>query len=165
MHKTARLILGFLLVLPPAMAQAAADETPLDLIQDTTAKLLVALQESPDLRANMGSLRKLAEESVLPHVDLPVLSRLTLGKHWRRATPEQRTRFADEFRRLLVRTYANSLVEYENQSVECQLLAMSDDKRNSTIRTRIKDPGDSTMLIDYRLHRAKNGWKIYDVII
>ena len=165
MNKLERLITTFLLIVPLATGQAVADEQPLDLIQDATNNLLVALQESPDLRTNIDGLRRLAEQAVLPHVDLAGLSRLTLGKYWRRATAEQRARFVDEFRRLLVRTYANSLVEYENQSVECRLLALSEDKRHSTVRTHIERPGHSAMLIDYKLRRAENGWKIYDVII
>jgi phospholipid transport system substrate-binding protein len=165
MNKLERLITTFFLTLPLATGQAAADEKPLDLIQDATENLLVALQESPDLRTNIDGLRRLAEKIVLPHVDLAGLSRLTLGKYWRRATPEQRARFADEFRRLLVRTYANSLVEYENQSVDCQLLTLSEDNRHSTVRTHIEGSGHSALLIDYRLRRAENGWKIYDVMI
>ena len=165
MNKLERLITTFFLTLSLATGQAAADEKPLDLIQDATENLLVALQESPDLRTNIDGLRRLAEKIVLPHVDLAGLSRLTLGKYWRRATPEQRARFADEFRTLLVRTYANALVEYENQNVECQLLTLSEDNRHSTVRTHIEGPGHSAMLIDYRLRRAENGWKIYDVMI
>lgn len=165
MNELVRLSTTFLLMLCLPIVQAASDEEPLNLIQRTTENLLVALEEEPGLRTNPDGLYRLVDDIVLPHVDLAGLSRLTLGKHWRRATPEQQTRFAGEFRALLIRTYSNSLTEYEHQSTEYQLLNMSEDKRNTTVRTRVLQSGQSPMLIDYRLRRVGTGWKIYDVTI
>jgi phospholipid transport system substrate-binding protein len=165
MNKLISLITTILLMLYLPIVQAAIGEEPLDLIQGTTENLLAGLEETPGLRNSPDRLHKLVENIVLPHVDLAGLSRLTLGKYWRQATPEQRTRFAEEFRRLLIRTYSSSLIEYKDQSVEYQMLTVSDDRQRSIVRSRIVQPGQPGMQIDYRLRRTGSGWKIYDVTI
>ena len=165
MNKSVSLITTVLLMLYLPIVQAAIGEEPLDLIQGTTENLLAGLKETPGLRTSPDGLHKLVEKIVLPHVDLAALSRLTLGKYWRQATSEQRTRFAEEFRRLLIRTYSSSLMEYKAQNVEYQMLTMSGDRQKSIVRTRIVQPGQPAMQIDYRLRRAGRGWKIYDVTI
>lgn len=165
MNKAINLITISLLVLYMQTVQAAIGKEPLGLIQGTTENLLAGLEERPELRTSPDDLHSLIEDIVLPHVDLAGLSRLTLGKYWRQATPEQRERFAEEFRMLLVRTYSNSLVEYRSQTVEYELLTMSDDRQKSIVRTRILQAGQPAMQIDYRLRRVDSGWKIYDVTI
>lgn len=165
MNKAINLITIPLLVLYMQTVQAAIGKEPLGLIQGTTENLLAGLEERPELRTSPDDLHSLIEDIVLPHVDLAGLSRLTLGKYWRQATPEQRERFAEEFRMLLVRTYSNSLVEYRSQTVEYELLTMSDDRQKSIVRTRILQAGQPAMQIDYRLRRVDSGWKIYDVTI
>lgn len=165
MNRVIKLIATFLLALYLQAGHATMEDGPLGLIQGTTEKLLTGLEESPGLVDTPERLNKLVEDIVLPHVDLASLSRLTLGKYWHQATLEQRGRFAEQFRRLLVRTYSNSLVEYKNQGVEHELLTTSKDGRKSIVRTRIERPGQPAMQVDYRMRRADGGWKIYDVTI
>jgi phospholipid transport system substrate-binding protein len=165
MNKPGTLIFAVLLMLclPPTQATTVAE--PVDLIRGTTEDLLVALEQTPRVRTNPEELQQLVEDIVLPHFDLPALSQLTLGKYWRRATPEQRARFTSEFARLLIRTYSRSLAQHTNEGLEHQLLAMPEDQRSATVRTRAEQPGTSAILIDYSLRRVGDNWKIYDVAI
>lgn len=165
MNKPGTLIFAVLLVLCLPAAQTATVEEPLDLIRETTEDLRVAMEQTPRLRANPDGLQQLIEDIVLPHFDLPALSQLTLGKYWRQATPAQRARFTSEFARLLIRTYSSSLAQHTHQAAEHQLLAMPEDKRSATVRTRVPKPAASAILIDYSLRRVGSSWKIYDVAI
>lgn len=153
-----------ILLVWPAFALAGYQE-PIDVIRDATGKVLTELSSAPDIRTNPIKLNLVIEQHILPHVDFPALSRLTLGKHWRKATPEQRAQFSREFRTLLVRTYSTSLTEYTDQRVEYTGSNTSPDNKRATVRTRIVEEGRPAISIDYSLRQVNDDWKIYDVSI
>jgi len=93
------------------------------------------------------------------------LSRLTLGKNWRHATPQQRALFVQEYGRLLVKVYSTALAGYTNQEVEYLSAKVTADQRRATVRTRIVERGQVPLAVDYSLRKVKNIWKIYDVKI
>jgi phospholipid transport system substrate-binding protein len=90
---------------------------------------------------------------------------LTLGKHWRSASSEQRDRFTQEFRALLVRSYSSVLAGYANQQVEFLPSAEPADAKRATVNTRIVEAGRPPIAVDYRLRQVDDAWKIYDVSI
>jgi hypothetical protein len=69
------------------------------------------------LTAIPGRIYELVNQIVLPNFDFELMSRWVLGRAWQQATPEQRRQFADEFRTLLVRTYAKALLEYADRNI------------------------------------------------
>jgi len=154
----------FLILVLPGLA-FAGNQTPVEVIMHATDGVLAELNSAPDIRRDPIRLNTIIERHILPHIDFSALSRLTLGKHWRRATPEQRAQFAGEFRTLLVRTYSTSLTEYTNQHVEYVASNASPDKKRVTVRTRIIEEGRPPVPIDYSLRQVKGHWKIYDVSI
>ena len=94
------------------------------------------------------------------------MSRLVLARNWRGATQQQRQRFVEEFRQLLVRTYGSSLSKYSGQEVRYPPMQSSgaDDDR-VTVQTEILQSGGPSIPLDYRLHRTDSGWKVYDVTV
>jgi phospholipid transport system substrate-binding protein len=152
-----------LLVFPPWAV--AGGQQPVDVIRNATGEVLRALQATPATRDDPGRLNAVIRDYILPHVDLETLSRLTLGKNWRQATPEQRSRFAREFGALLVRTYSTALAGYTGQNVDYLSSDIAADGRRATVRTRVLEDGLAPLAVDYSLRRAGNSWKVYDVTI
>ncbi len=143
----------------------AADQQAVDLIRGATDKVLTELNAAPEIRSDPVKLNRVIHEHIIPHMDFVALSRLTLGKHWRRATQEQRSVFAREFGTLLIKTYSTALAEYANQEVEYLPSEVSADKRRSTVRTRIVEEGRAPLAVDYSLRQVESTWKIYDLTI
>ena len=86
-----------------------------------------------------------------------------VGRYWRQATPEQQKRLQDEFKLLLVRTYSGALSQVSaEQTVELKPMRSSPTDTEVVVRTEIRGKGDPIQL-DYRLEKAGDGWKIYDV--
>jgi phospholipid transport system substrate-binding protein len=85
-----------------------------------------------------------------------------VGRSWRTATPEQQKRLQDEFKILLVRTYAGALSQVRDQTVGLKPYRAAADDTEVVVRTEIRGKGDPIQL-DYRLEKGANGWKIYDV--
>lgn len=143
----------------------AGEQQPAEVIRSATDRVLAELEAAPGIRSDPAKLNRVVQEHIVPHVDFVTMSRLTLGKNWRQATPEQRSVFAREFGTLLIKTYSTALAEYTNQEVEILSSRVSADGRRGTVRTRVVEQGRAPLAIDYSLIHADNSWKIYDVRI
>jgi phospholipid transport system substrate-binding protein len=86
----------------------------------------------------------------------------TIGPQWNKATPEQKQQVQEEFRTLLLRTYAGALSQVKDQSVEVRPVKDVSDESNVLVRSEIRGKGQPIQL-DYRLEKAGAGWKIWDV--
>jgi len=144
----------------------AKAQDPEALIKETTQGVLQVVQEQEaEFEENPKALYQLVDELVLPVIDFESMAKLTLGLHWRRASPEQRERFVEEFRTMLVRTYTKSLLEYADASIE-YLGARGRDDRYTTVRTEVEPgQGQRDVPMHYSLRRGEDGWQIYDVTI
>jgi len=85
-----------------------------------------------------------------------------VGRYWKTASPEQQARLQQEFKILLVRTYAGALTQVKEQTVQLKPMRGSPTDTEVVVRTEIKGKGDPIQL-DYRLEKAGDAWKIYDV--
>jgi phospholipid transport system substrate-binding protein len=93
------------------------------------------------------------------------MTRLAVGRNWQQATPEQREALTKEFRTLLVRTYSSSLSQYRDQKIQVKPLQVSPGDEDVMVRTAILQENGPQIPIDYRMEKAKDGWKVYDVVI
>ena len=151
-----------------APALAFAEEHPAQkLVVDTSKEILARLEnEESVVRAESDRLYQIVEEMVLPHFDFKSMSSWVLGKYWRKATPEQKQRFTDEFQRLLVRTYSNALLEAIGKNIiYLPLKSNKADADEVTIRTEVEQKGGFPIPIDYKMHFKNNEWKVFDVVI
>jgi len=148
-------------------AVAFAAQPPQELVQQTTEKMLSKLRaEHTVIEQHPERIYELVNQIVLPHFDFERMSSWVLGKNWRAASPAQRQKFVEEFRTLLVRTYAKSLASYSNQKVSYLPMRASPQDTEVKVRTEVEQPGGLPIPIDYDLYLNKDGeWKVYDVTI
>ena len=144
-----------------AHAQAKAPEV---LIKEVSTDVLEAVKADKTIQA--GDLRKviaLVDQKVLPYVNFQRMTSAAVGRYWRQATPEQQKRLQDEFKLLLVRTYSGALSQVSpEQKVELKPMRAQPTDNEVVVRTEIRGKGDPIQL-DYRLEKAADSWKIYDV--
>lgn len=144
----------------------AADEAPDAMIKRLSDEVLGAVRKDPAVKA--GDVRKvvaLVDRIILPHLNFRRMTAAAVGPGWRRATPEQQQRLQDEFKQLLVRTYAGALAEVSDQTVVVRPLRMAADDKDVLVRTEVQGRGDPLQL-DYRLEKTPGdgaGWKIYNM--
>jgi phospholipid transport system substrate-binding protein len=67
-----------------------------------------------------------------------------------------------EFKTLLVNTYAGALTQVKDQTVRIKPLRAGGSEADLVVRTEVVGKGEPIEL-DYRLEKAGDGWKIYDV--
>ncbi len=168
--------LGALLLLGLLSGPATAAVAPQTMLESVTSEIIDVLKrEQTTVQNEPAHMFTLVEQVLLPHVDMDVMSRYVLGKYWRRANEEQRERFRQEFKNLLVRFYASALLE-DTDKLE-QLLANSenlikylpvsvdDTTRKTTVRAEVNMPnGGPRVPVSFSLFRnTKGDWMMYDV--
>lgn len=146
---------------------AAADVTPPDvLVKNTANDVLAIIKSDKDIQAgDMRKITALAEEKILPQFDFNRMSRMVLGKYWTAATPDQQKQFVEQFRSLLIRTYASALSKYRDQTIDYKPLRADAGATDVTVKTQINQPGGQPIPLDYSLIKNPDGWKVYDVVI
>jgi len=144
----------------------ATDVAPDVLVKTTTQEVVAILKKDKDIQAgDTHKVYELVDAKILPNFDFNHMTMLAVGKYWSRATPAQRQSLIQEFRTLLVRTYASSLTAFNNQTIEFKPFSMAPGATDVTVRTQVKQPGAQPIPIDYSMEKTPFGWKVYDVAI
>jgi phospholipid transport system substrate-binding protein len=157
------LSLGLLAATAPAIAaDMAADAFVKQLLDDVvdTIKSDKSFQAS-----NMVKLTALVDSKVMPHVNFRRITASAVGPGWSKATPEQQKQLQEEFKSLLLRTYAGALSQITDQTIAVKPLRASPEDADIVVRTEVRGKGEPIQL-DYRLEKTPgvgSGWKIYNL--
>ncbi|WP_171016072.1 ABC transporter substrate-binding protein [Ramlibacter sp. 2FC] len=144
----------------------AADEAPDALIKRLSTDVLDAIKADKSLQTgDVSKIMVLVDSKIMPSVNFRRMTASATGPGWRKATPEQQKRLQEEFKTLLVRTYAGALSQVSDQSVVLKPMRGSAEDREVVVRTEVRGRGEPIQL-DYRLEKTPGegaGWKIYDL--
>lgn len=145
----------------PVLAQEAPDA----MIKNVTGEIIELIKTDKAIQAgDQKRIQEVVEGKILTHFDFTKMTASAVGRDWRSATPEQKTQLTREFQTLLVRSYANSLSQYKNQTVDVKPFKASADPE-VTVKTEVKQPGAKPVPIDYDLHKVGGEWKVFDVYV
>lgn len=158
--------LGFVLLGVTPLSQAAPDATADEFIKRLTDELLATVKADKSiLSGDINKISVLVDQRIMPHVNFQRMTASAVGPGWRQATPEQQKRLQEEFKALLVRTYAGAVNQVNDQSIVVKPLRASPDDKEVIVRTEVRGKGDPTQL-DYRVEKAPDapaGWRIYNL--
>jgi phospholipid transport system substrate-binding protein len=144
----------------------AEDEAPDALIKRLSVDVMDTIRSDKAIRGgDMTRVIALVESRIMPNVNFQRMTASAVGPAWRQATPEQQKRLQEEFKILLVRTYAGALAQVTDQAVTLKPLRASAEDKEVVVRTEIKGSGD-TIQLDYRLEKTPGqgaGWRIYNL--
>jgi phospholipid transport system substrate-binding protein len=141
---------------------AAAEEAPDALVKRVSADVLETIKKDASLRnGDSSKINALVNEKVMPYVDFRRMTSAAVGPAWRQATPEQRQKLQDEFKALLIRTYAGALSQVGDQTITVRPVRMAAGDTDVLVRTQVNGRGDPVQL-DFRLEKQATGWKLYN---
>ena len=104
-------------------AGAALANGPDALIKQVSTEVIDTVKADKAIQAgDVSQIMALVDTKVMPHVNFQRMTASAVGRHWRSATPEQQKRLQDEFKILLVRTYAGALTQVKDQTVQLKPL-------------------------------------------
>ncbi|NWA05178.1 MlaC/ttg2D family ABC transporter substrate-binding protein [Pseudomonas gingeri] len=166
MISTLRRSLLVLLAALPLMGNAMAAPSAHDLVQDTTNRMLADLSANKEkYKQNPSDFYNSLNTIVGPVVDAEGISKSIMTvKYSRKATPEQMTRFQENFKRGLFQFYGNALLEYNNQGITVDAPKDESGDRTSVGMT-VKGNNGAVYPVSYTLEKINGEWKLRNVII
>jgi phospholipid transport system substrate-binding protein len=146
-----------------AAAPAHAETAPDELIRQVSVEVIDTVKADKAIQAgDVSRIIALVDAKVMPHVNFQRMTASAVGRNWRGATPEQQKRLQEEFKVLLVRSYAGALTQVRDQTVQLKPMRANPGDHEVVVRTEVKGKGEPVQL-DYRLEKSGDTWKIYDV--
>ena len=157
-------ILPFFLMPSIVLAEVPVPQT---LIKTSSDRMQKALKENKaTIEKNPSFVYGLVDDILLPNFDFSKMSKLALGKNWRKASTAQRERFIGEFRLLLVRTYSIAMLEFTDGDIVFLPFRGDLAKKKVKVKMEIARPNGPTipMALSMYLNKQKK-WMVYDVKI
>jgi phospholipid transport system substrate-binding protein len=147
---------------------AATAQAPDQIVRGTTEQMQALIRDNHEkYKADQQAFYKVVDEVLVPHFDVRYIAQLVLGKNWRAATEDQRKRFSEAFKLMLIRSYAQTLLNnYDSVKAEWQPLRMSADVADVTVRVSLmRKGGQQPVALGFNMRRVDNDWKIYDISV
>jgi len=162
-----RTILAAALLTLACAAAAQAEKGPVEIVRETTNKLFRMVDVNREHYENdIEALREDIRPILLDEVDTLYSGRLVLGRSARGMEPEKVREFSDALSNLLIRRYAEGLLDFRTrEQVDIRPLTGDNTERMTRVKTRVKLDNDEEAPVDYVFRKTNDGWKIFDVIV
>jgi phospholipid transport system substrate-binding protein len=161
------LVLGLCLALLSLQAQAAPESSPDQLIRDSIDELMGEIEGRRDYFAeNVDELEALVDDNLDDIADFRYIGASVMGRYFRNASPQQRSRFVDTFRQTLIDTYTKGLVTFDYRELRVlddQTEQRHDDQASVAMEVVAED--GSVYPVSYSLRLTDDEWKVVNVIV
>ncbi|MDO4641924.1 MAG: ABC transporter substrate-binding protein [Neisseria sp.] len=116
--------------------------------------------------SNNAAVRQQAEAYAMPYFDFQRMTALAIGNPWRSATPEQQQALTDEFKKLLIRTYSGTMLQYKNAQVNVlSNPTVNKGGKEVVVRAQITPSGGKTVNMDFTTYQSGGKYRAYNVTI
>jgi len=156
-------LLSTLLLAPTTWSVETSPDT---LVDNTTQEVLTIIRRDKDIKSgNKAKILALVESKILPHFNFTRMTRLAMGKNWRKAAPQQQREIVKEFRTLLVRTYYKALSVYSDHTIKVTPFKDIAGNTDVTVKTQVMKSHGQPVPINYSMEKTSNDWKVYDITV
>ncbi len=146
-----------------AFAQTVDTNSPDGMIKVVTEQVLDAIKADPTIKSgDINRVTQLVNVKILPYIDFRRTTMLAAGRAWRTATPQQQDQLVEQFKMLLIRTYAGALSQVRDQQIQYKPFRANPDDTDVVVRSVVMNNGQPIEL-DYRLYKTPQGWRVYDL--
>jgi phospholipid transport system substrate-binding protein len=150
----------FLIALPLNLYAATAT----DAVKGGVDAILTKLRDPAFKQKSKQEQIEGIRETINDIFDWTELSKRTLGKNWKKFSPEQQKEFTDLFSTLLENVYADRLLAYSDEKVvfekETELK-----KGRVEVASHIRLADGKQVPLNYRMINKNEKWRVYDIVI
>ena len=161
MIKKTSLLLAFLLTANIAFSS----NTPDGFLKDSVEEISLLVSKYKDrFETDEEFLRDKMNSSVMPKLDIKLMSKIILGKKiWTEMSESQKDNFVEAFQYRMTSTYMKSITAFDGEKVV--FLPYEPGKRENIayVKSKYLIPGGD-IAVDYRLIKKSEEWKVYDII-
>ncbi len=152
------LLPALLVLLHGTVFASTATEEAENRLKAAINEALTTAKAAPDNRVLTTRLRPVLQK----YIDFEAMTRRAVGPGWRQFTPAQRTKAADLFTTLVIRTYSEKMTPGEFPEIKFK-------PASSVAEGRVEIPTTlfyrgSTYPVTYRLEQA-GGWRVSDISV
>jgi phospholipid transport system substrate-binding protein len=145
---------------------ASGTDAAASLVRDVSQRMLTILKERrAEIDREPSIIFGLVDQIVVPHFDFEKITQAAVGQYWRQATPEQRKALANGFREVLIRTYAQALLNYSGEDIRYLPVKPGQREATVTVPTEVRERGGPAVPVDYRMYEKNGKWLVYDLVI
>ena len=161
MIKKTSILLAFLLTTNIAFSS----DTPDGFLKDSVQEISTLVSQYKDrFETDEEFLRDKMNSSVMPKLDIKLMSKIILGKKiWTEMSESQKDDFVEAFQYRMTSTYMKSITAFDGEKVV--FLPYEPGKRENIayVKSKYLIPGGD-IAVDYRLIKKSEEWKVYDII-
>jgi len=158
--------LCLLLLALPALAADSSQE-PEQMIRDSIDELMSRIEGREDYFAeHPEELQEIVDDSLEEVADFRYIGASVMGRYFGNATPQQRSRFVETFRKTLIDTYAKGLVTFDYREIRVldkQQPSRYEDQASVAMEVVAND--GTVYPVSYSLRRSDGQWKVVNVIV
>ena len=162
-----KVILFMMLLLPlfSMTTNSAVPREPEDVVITTVDNVIARVNAERELlEAQPEKIYEVINELIIPNFDFLNMSKWVLGRYWGKASEEQRNVFADEFKTLLVRTYAKALLGFSDEKINYLETKTGSRPNIVLVKTEIKsNTNPKPTPVNYTMHISDGDWKVVNV--
>jgi len=148
-----------------------SDENPYNFIDSNAQRMVIVLKENKSLFLEDRQLyEQKIKEIFEPMIDFRRVAATVMGKkYYLASSKEQRAEFVEIFKDSLLDTYAETLAQWENQTITTifpeNMEIQANNLKNIEIQQTL-NTGSSKYPISYKLRKNKdNSWSIVNIIV
>jgi phospholipid transport system substrate-binding protein len=151
----------------PMAAQAQDTAAPNVLVQEVIDQVMAKVKADPKMLTEssdyiIGQL----SDILMPRFDFVRMTGLAMGRNWKSATTEQKRELVQEFREMLINTYAKALSQFKDDSINVKPLRAAADAKDLVVQSEFLRKGEQPVPVDYSLRLGNDGkWRCYDVVV
>jgi phospholipid transport system substrate-binding protein len=139
----------------------SAGETDAEKVIDRLHEALITVMKESD-SLNFDARYELLKPVLQDCFDLAFMAEKSVGRHWKKASEAEKRTLVDTFSRYTISNYAGRFVGYSGQHFE--ILDQEPALRETIlVRTRLVDPSEEPIQLNYRMLSLDGQWKIIDV--
>jgi len=144
---------------------AVAQEAPDVLIKRVVEEVTTVIKSDKDIQSgHRHKINQLVDTKIVPYVNFMRMTQSAVGRHWSKATSEQQTALAKEFKGLLTNTYSGAFSTYRPDTViEYKPLRMQPGDPEVVVRSMVKPGKGEPIQLDYYVERFDGAWKVVDI--
>ena len=154
------ILLVVLLTLPLPVLAGSAKET----VQGQIDRMLAKMQ-TPEFKGLERDAKLTEISAIINQVfDYQELSRRTLGREWKKFSPDQQKEFVTLFEKLLEGIYADRILAYTHEKIEFGKETELK-KGRMEVESYINTTDNKKVPLFYRMTNKSGQWRVYDVVI
>ena len=149
------------------IAQSAdGPDGPLELVEITVREAFAEVRENEALYRNNGDqLQAMVEERIAPHFNFERMTQLAVAQNWRNATEDERAALTSEFKKLLIRSYANVTYDFRTELPNIDITPRSISENRAVIRGEVRTNTGQRVVLDVRMENRAQHWQVIDVMV